>query len=133
MEEVVIRDNLPEDESFILDSWLKSYYGASFFTVKIPKSVFFSHHSRLIKKLLVTSRIRLAVDPQDLGIIAGYIVYEPDKIHYLYVKESLRGFGIGKKLLSEANLFDRTKITHLTKKGRKIQLKMGFVYAPYFE
>lgn len=134
MEEIVIRDLIiADDTAFIIDSWLKSYYGKSTFSCHISKKVFFEEHKKIVIKLLKKSTIKVAVDGEDSSNIAGYIVYEPNKIHYIYIKEVFRGFGICKKLLCENNFFDRTEITHLTLRARKIQLKMGFIYCPYFD
>ncbi len=134
MEEIVVRDLIPSDDSaFVIDSWLRSYYGHSFFTQEIPKAVFFRAHSEIIKKFLIRGTVKLAVKREDPDIILGYIAFEDKKLHYIYIKENFRGFGLCRKLLLENGFFDGTIITHLTLRTKKLQMKMGYVYCPYFE
>lgn len=133
MEEISIRDLIPDDSAFIIDSWLRSYFGHSYFAQEIPKAVFFRSHCELIKKLILRGSVKVAVKREDPDIILGYIAFEKEKLHYIYIKESFRGFGICRKLLMENNFFDGTIITHLTLRTKKVQLKMGYVYCPYFE
>ena len=37
----------------------------------------------------------------DEDLIFGYIVFEPHIMHYVYVKEPFRNYGIGKRLIQE--------------------------------
>lgn len=133
MKEIVTRDiQRPHDDAFILDSWLRSYYGNSDFAECISNAVFFNKHKALANKLLDRGHARLAVDAEAPEIILGYIVFEQGVVHYLYVKKAFQGFGIAKTLLMENGFFEGTIITHLTHAGRKLQLRCGFVYSPYF-
>lgn len=78
------------------------------------------------------SSASIACSPEDPDVIVGYLVYEPKTIHYVYVKEAFRKLGICRRLLVEAGLFEGTIATHMTFKGRRILLQMGYIYAPYF-
>lgn len=136
MEEIVIRDYLPfVDDAFIFDSWMRSYYGQSAATLYIPRVEFNLHQPKVIAKLLSRSQIKMAVKNDDNDLIIGYAVYEKpvNALHYIYVKEAFRGFGICRELIHQSGFAQGTKVTHLTMKGRSIALRRGFIYSPYFE
>lgn len=134
MAEIILRPGIiPEDAGFVFSSWLKSYYGNSPHNTWIPKKIYQKEQAIIITKLLNRSDLSIAAMSEDERIIIGYLVYEKGIIHYVYIKEPFRGLGIGKKLIQENGFFDKTKVTHLTHKGRKIQLKAGFIYSPYIE
>lgn len=134
MEEIIVRDLIPSDDSaFVIDSWLRSYYGHSYFAQEISKAMFFKNHAEVVKRFLLRGSVKLAVKREDPDVILGYIAFEKNKVHYVYIKESFRGFGLCRKLLQENNFFDGTTITHLTLRTKKVQLKMGYIYCPYFD
>jgi hypothetical protein len=134
MEDITIRDYIPlVDDNFIFDSWIHSYYGQSPMTVLVPRKEYQDQHSKLISKLIPKCKIKVAADPEDLDLIVGYIVYETAKIHYVYVKEQFRKFGICHKLLESAHAQKGTRVTHMTIRYKTIAEKQGFVYSPYFD
>lgn len=135
MEEIATRNLRAGDEPFIYDSWLKSYYDDCIEDGFVRKKLFYKRHQPVVTKLIEKSIIRLAVESEDPDVIIGYIVYEeePKTVHYCYVKGSFRRFGICKRLLYETNCFEGTYVTHLTRKAKPLQLKMGFIYSPYFD
>ena len=42
--------------------------------------------------------IRVGCDAEDPNIIFGIAIYQPDVLHYIFVRESLRGAGLARKL-----------------------------------
>lgn len=137
MEEIIIRDLIPDDDfAFVIDSWLRSYYLHTYpQKPHMPKAVFFAARAKIIKQLLIEATTLLAVKSDDPNIIVAYICFDKKEntIHYVYVKESFRGFGICRQLLLSQGFFDGTRVTHLTTKGRKILLSMNYSYSPYSE
>jgi GNAT superfamily N-acetyltransferase len=103
MQRFVLRAPQPADESFIINSWLKSIRDTDLYTF-ISNDDFYHNHLALIRKCLDRALVTLAVDEQDLDHIYGYMVFEPDTriIHCLYIKKPFRNFGIAKSLVMSA-------------------------------
>jgi GNAT superfamily N-acetyltransferase len=133
MQGIEIREFIITDQSFIIDSWKKSFYATSEWASRIPKREFEHRHSALICNLIKESTVLIAAQREEPDIIVGYVVFQRDVLHYIYVKEAFRGFGIASKLIAEANFPWRVRYTHLTDRGRKICEKLGFIYSPYFD
>lgn len=97
-----LRPQLPEDESFIFNSWLRSYHKRAY---GAPNNVYFLGQHEVIKRRLEKSLVTLAVDPEDGDHIYGYIVYElrdgVTAAHWLYVKFPFRRMGIATMLLRD--------------------------------
>ena len=134
MEEIGLRDfNSITDKAFVIDSWMRSFYASSRFTECVPRKEFQTKHLPIINRLISKSTVRLAVESDAPEVILAYAVYEPSTLHYVYVKEQFRGFGLCRKLTEEANFPSCPRVTHLTERGRQIFRRLGFIYSPYFE
>ena len=98
------------------------------------------HQVPILRKLMNRPRVRtlVAVFEDDPSVIAGFVIFEPgwkDVVHYLYVKASLRRYGIAKKLFL-ATGFDPSTIviSHWTKDLSKLAVLSkypGLSYNPY--
>lgn len=133
MDKWLIREAKHSDISFIYATWLNSYHYDSW-TKSIAKSVFFDNYKRIIDELLLNSQVKVACVPADQDIILGYMVSEPDFIHYAFVKEAFRGFGIAKSLLIDSGFSpdDMIVITHRTKKLMDLTgHKNNLIYNPF--
>lgn len=127
------------DKNFVLSTWLKSYYESlkafdeylAFNKLKgfvYPKDdIFFQGHQNKIKDKLKNAECMVCTAPDDDRQIIGWIVYEPTVIHYIYVKQVFRKYGIAKKLKSKVPT--AVKYSHHTKFAK--YLKQGLVYDPY--
>lgn len=119
--ETLIRNFNKDDTAFVFQSWLKDYRRNSQFAKRIRSSDFFQYHHKILERIFEreTSQTLIACDPETPKVIWGYITIEKvpglDLIHYIYVKDSFRGYGIGGKLLKESG-FSPNKIiyTHET-------------------
>jgi len=112
-----IRPPKPEDLSFIYSTWLNSFYYDSW-TKSIRKSVYFNNYKKVLDRLLNETVISIACLIEDDSVILGYMVSEPEIIHYVYVKEAFRKMGIAKSLAKE--LFDDEKGFEFTHKTRQV-------------
>lgn len=126
-----------EDVGFIFNSWLKSYRN-SLFAKPISNTVFFAEHHKVIEKLAKTSQILVACNKEDPAQIYGYACAERVDgvfvLHYIYVKQHFRRFGIGKLLLNsfDHNFEEEAAVyTHHTKIAEKLAAKYSLVYHPY--
>lgn len=95
----------PQDTPFIFDSWVNSNRKSPA-NKGIKKAKLYTNAQRqLIGKILSRSKCIVCADYQDpIKTIYGYVVFKEGResvLHYLYVKQDFRGFGIAKKLLDE--------------------------------
>lgn len=101
-----IREALPEDIPFIYSSWLKSYKHDSFIGKSTRSIIFFPHYREIIDLLLSKAKVLIACKEDEPNVVYGYIVYDDqfEILHYVYVKDSFRRFGIMKSLLYSASI-----------------------------
>jgi len=140
----VARRQLQEaDLNFIWSSWLKSYRSSDFST-SISNDVYFTFHQALINHILLnpTNSATVLVDPEHEDEILGYIVYCTTRpiIHYVYVKNSYRGRGIGMYLFQgiakhyeqiQGKKKFKIETTHKPKNWAKAKKDLSLVYNPY--
>lgn len=133
---IVLRDAVPEDVSFIFNSWLKSYRGSRA-VAGIVSSVFFAEHHRVLERIMKSCKVIVACNPEDTSQIYGYIVHEMvsgvDVFHYAYVKHTFRRMGLAKAMLQhiKPDTSTASMYSHATPVGDKIAPKYHMVYSPY--
>lgn len=126
-----------EDESFIYNSWLKSFRDSD--SVKhITNTVFYKRHHALIEKLMTKSSVLLAVNPEDPSQIMGYVCFDVIDdvllLHYVYVKQTYRSLNVATSLLKAVNPnFGKTGFvfTQMSKTGKSLYTRYLGVYDPY--
>lgn len=92
----LIREETPDDNAFILSSWKQSYRATY---PDLHSGPFFSSLEQQLRKIRKRSKILVACDPERPEFIVGYVVYEPEAVHYIYVKEIRRENGVARELL----------------------------------
>lgn len=136
MSQAKIRPMRDSDLNFILSTWLKSYYDALKFyssgTIRVPfpkDDVFFQGHQAKIKSLLLSAKTEclVSVAPDDDNQILAWIVFDPECLHYCFVKHVFRQMGIGKSLM--AHVKTATRYSHHTTRAKHIN--EGLLYDPY--
>ncbi len=124
--------------NLIKDSWLKSFYYTSKFCENLDWEVYFPNQSELIDRLLKKSKIIIAESLDNPDVVVGYIVYEGDIVHYVYVKHVFKRFGIAKELYTHTGLRN-FRYTHRTSdcnwlfgyiKKEKMEERMVKIYMP---
>lgn len=133
MDKWILREPKDSDLSFIYATWLNSYHYDSW-TKQIQKSVFFENYKLVIDEILLNSKIKIACLPIDHDIILGYLVYdEPNILHYCFVKNDFRQFGIANSLIAESlSVKASITITHRTKTLLSIiRAKQNITFNPF--
>ncbi len=130
MENWKVRKANPDDISFIYATWLKSYHYDSW-TRSIAKSVYFDNYKLVIDRLLNQSEVLVACHPTDENVILGYCVFEPNLIHYMFIKEAFRRFGIATDLIKKAGVKESATITHKTQMAIPILRRKDFIFNPF--
>lgn len=125
------RDAEEGDTNFILSSWLKSFRDSEF-AKEMSNAVYFAGHQRLVKDAIARSRIVVAVNPGDPRQIYGWICFEQkgdyQVLHYFYVKEIYRGFGLGTKLF---NYIRKKPFVYTHRTGPFSKFADGGIYSVY--
>ena len=119
------------DRSFVLDAWLKSYRKSHWAGV-VPNNSYIRVYTDAIMQLLERGMVVLLLEGTELDTYAGFVAFERATIpvlHYIYVKEVLRGHKLAKMLLFAAGIRpdERFFYTFRTKSSKR--LKSG-IYAP---
>ena len=95
------------DEKFIYNSWMKSFKN-SFYAGTIPNDLYFDLYTQVLTRILSNedTEVLVACDPRAEKIIWGYIVCESGftrpALHWIYVKQPFRGFGVASLLVQSS-------------------------------
>ena len=131
--DVVVRPAREGDLPLIFDSWLKTARTSDPCRA-IPGGVFQPMHHRLVERLLSYSTVLVACQPGDEDEVFGWICCEtPGVLHCVYVKHMFQGYGIGARLVAEAQLAGPLQCSHFTKALRRWATRTGLEcdYNPY--
>lgn len=133
----ILRPAQATDIAFIYSTWLNSYRTDSDLGKSCKKSVFFNEYKEVIDNILSNSgtEILVAALPNDESVILGYLVYQATPsicIHYCFIKESFRRFGIAKELVNSLPKQNSYVISHKTYTlNHIIQQNQVFTYNPF--
>ena len=128
---------------FVYDSWTRAVARDSIWQplvgkrgvarTPVPPSLSLYYHDITLKKLLPKCTLLGACDPDDLDVILGYICYEPDVLHFVYVKGGFRRMGIGSRLLREAgiDISEDVIVSHRTEHLFKCWPEVKWLWNPY--
>lgn len=97
-----IRQAIPDDIDFIYGSWLNCYKHASALGKSCRSSIFFDNYKLIVDRILQdkSTTVSVACLPSDEKVILGYIVQTGDStLHFVYIKEAFRKFGIASTLI----------------------------------
>lgn len=138
MTNYTIRTPNSDDIPFIYASWLNSYRYDSDIGKNCKNSVFYSEYREIIDGILKDKETRVLIicHNSDENVIYGFLVGNESTLHYCYVKEAFRRFGLGSALLKEflnnENPSQPLVITHKTSLIKPILEKsQQFVYNPF--
>lgn len=132
---VLIRESLESDTNFILSSWLKSFRNSQ--AVRgMDNEEYFTGQELVIKKILHKSITKVIVNPEDEDQILAYMTVETKNhkaiVHYIYVKQTFRGFGLATKLIKAFALHDPIYFSHMTPAAKHLSKKHNAKYNLYF-
>jgi len=135
--QVEVRKAVTSDYPLILSSWLKGCYHLCSAFKDMPKSLYYGVHEPCLKAILATSDTMCVVDHQDPDHILGYIVYKDygffTVIHWIYIKQQFRDFGMAKYLLACVEPKKIVFTTHETTESQKFfnKQKIRTFYVPH--
>jgi hypothetical protein len=132
--QLVFRTPKPTDLNFITSTFAKSIKSDSSLGRSCLSTVFFSEFPKVIDHILSKSNILIACDNDQEDAILGYIIHEPNIIHYAYVKSALRNLGIFKRMINiviedKKNMY----FSFNTKSSKAISNKLPqLIFNPFF-
>jgi GNAT superfamily N-acetyltransferase len=109
-DQIQIRPIIPADEPFVFSVWLRGLRQCLPYK-RMRTDPFFRHAKPIMLSVYERATTLIAVYEGDPTTILGCIVFEPELIHWLFVKESLRSFGIGSHLVEASGVDLRTVTT----------------------
>ena len=114
----IIRSAEESDIPFIYSSFLNCIKYDSAVGLSVRKGIFFENYRTVIDSILRNENcnVLIACKPDETKVIFSFLVFEPTIIHFVFVKESFRNFGIAKALFNQAFLDYKgdVTITHRT-------------------
>jgi len=121
-------------KKFIVDSWLKSSHD-SFPACLIEQELYNANFLPWCVTLLSRALVLVAVNTEDHDHLCGWCCCSDGRIHYVYVKYALRGFGVARGLLREAERISGKLATFTSLPNNQNVLKAlaryGLKYDPY--
>lgn len=134
---ITIRSFHVSDTNLVLSNWLKSFRNESW-AASTPNDVYFPLQQKLIGQIAARSQVFVACAVDNPAEVWGWICCEqgPEDsliVHYVYVKEMFRKFGVGKMLLHAAGWLPGAKIwaTHSTFKSQKMARRINITHNPF--
>lgn len=91
---IIYREYQEGDLPFIRDSYRKSWAAAHSW---VPRNI---HNREVEKRFAAWESILIAAAPEAPHYIHGWLAYTNDVLHYIYVKNPYRGFGVARDLLA---------------------------------
>jgi hypothetical protein len=136
LNKIRIREANEVDVNFIFSSWLKSYRLSSF-AKQISNAVYFPEQHKLIENLLKSSVVLVACNIEDPDQVYGWVcatkIMSVYCLHYIYIKQQFRKFGIARFLMQTSghNPDIIGLYTHHTNVMADMAKKANLVYHPY--
>lgn len=126
--EILVRDYEPSDEAFIISTWLKGLrYGNDWFK-QIDHIAYFKNYHAVIERILASkASVKVACLADAPDVVLGYAVYLDDRLDWVFVKRVWRNIGVSKRLVPDNIKY----VTHLTRSGKNIADKRGYVFNPF--
>jgi GNAT superfamily N-acetyltransferase len=134
MIEIKIRPYSSADTSFVMDSWLKSYRLNSFdnAVVSVPPSIYFAKHRNLIASAIDRCDVLVATPSDADDTILGWACMDREVLHYVYVKERFKRWGVASRLLERLPRY--VVYTHNTRDAHRLYVSgkiKHWVHDPY--
>ena len=119
----VLRERRESDDAMIIDSWLRSGLQYPIFTAECgrppirlrpPPGLLLSTNRTFLQKILPSTSVHVLADPEDTDHIIGWICYEADCLHFIFIKYNFRRLGFGRRLMDFANLPEACEVSWRT-------------------
>jgi len=118
------REMTPEDRPFVASSFIRSFRKSPYVGL-IPAQLYQPVYGAIVDGILDRSRTMVSFNHENQKQTFGFVTFDPDVLHYVYVKRPFRNMGIAGRLLTQAGFSRDTRFryTFLTKQGKEIARK----------
>lgn len=103
---------------FLFNSWLMSFKKSKFAGVVTNKQYFATYRATIEDLISRGAEVLFAVDPNNESRILGWICFEENCLHYIYVKDPYLTWGVADKLMDASGLSSNA---HYTFKYRQVE------------
>ena len=98
-----IRPANETDTNRIYSDWLRSYRQNSTTLKDLSEKIFFNEHRKVITDIIKRGKVLVLADKLDDYVVAGFICFEPQILHYIYIIKDFRKLGLATELMEAAN------------------------------
>ena len=95
-----IRPPTPSDRAFVASAWARGAH--EHYYAGVPRAEFRRGFDALMDRAFARADVSLLCDAAAPDGLFGFIVYEPGKLHWIYVKGPFRRLGKARELLDFA-------------------------------
>lgn len=128
---VIITPKRDEDIGFVMKTWVDNYKSSDFGRYH-PGKIFWEKHKRIVLSWLPVCEINVARNKEDESQLFGFVVFnrldDLTSLHYILVKKTFQGLGIGRMLY---NSIDPSPSFHTHHKNDYYRLKPKSVLDQY--
>lgn len=130
---VILRDARESDDGFITDTWLENFKSHSLICRNAGYEPYRRYMRAFMRRLSDEPGAKriIAADASQTSQIAGFAVSTGRELHYVFVRESLRGEKIARLMLEALDIKTHTFTTPDFKKRVK-PLDRGWEFRPRF-
>lgn len=121
------------DRHYVLSSWTKSYCAKGRDTREHYSgnwAWFFEDYTPIVQALLQRSCVTIASLQTNADVIAGWMAWEGDVLHYVVTKPNFRRLGVATWML-KGFASQAVSFTHRTSDARRCRLPDGWMYRRY--
>lgn len=126
---ILVRPSEHGDENYIRSSWLRSNESSPVART-FGRKAYYSGHHQLVCRLLARHPVRVACSVDAPDTIVGWACVEPPSVvHYVFVREEFRRYGVARRLL--ADLPERVTYTHRTDVCKALPIPAAWFFNMY--
>ncbi len=96
---VRLRAGRAADAPFVHTTWRRHYRRRNESIQRVPDLVYAAEQRIAIDAILARSALLVVCDAADADLIAGYVVAEGPSLHWIHVKDGMRGYGLARMLV----------------------------------
>lgn len=127
---ILIRPGDSGDTNYVRSSWLRSHADSALARC-LGRSAYMTGHHDVIDALLERATLRVACSVTHRATIVGWACVEPaDVVHYVFVREEFRRYGVARRLLADVT-GERVTYSHRTDVCKQLPIPEGWHYDFY--
>jgi GNAT superfamily N-acetyltransferase len=120
---VAFRAALPDDEAIVFNAWLMAHRKHGDWPPRLSSQRYFAEHKATVAKLIARSRMLVACNEARPSQVLGFICWEGETLHWVFVKQPFRRNGIGRALLLHAFAPGEVRCSHWTMRAEQMRAK----------